>query len=116
MDMTIYDSMERVRGRGENMSFLKLTTSRQSTVSTRSVSFITQLVQYPAPASRQCSHTSAVIWHGAQAPADPAELRALLIHVYHRTWTGSRCMFDKMGQAWVRKLKDCVAAKGVFCE
>ena len=36
--------------------------------------------------------------HLKMAPADanPAELRALLAHVYHTTWTGSRWMFEKM--------------------
>ena len=46
------------------------------------------------------------------APANPAELRALLTRVYHRTWAGSREMFEKIGNAWVRRLKACVAAKG----
>ena len=45
-----------------------------------------------------------------------AELRALLTRVYHRTWTGGRWMFENMGNAWVRRLKACVAAKGVFFE
>ena len=57
----------------------------------------TQLVQHPAP-------------------ANPAELRALLTRVYHRTWGGSREMFEKMGNAWVRRLKASVAAKGGFFE
>ena len=46
----------------------------------------TQLVQHPVP-------------------ADLGELRALLTHVYHRTRTGSRWMLEKMGKAWVRRLK-----------
>ena len=50
------------------------------------------------------------------APANPAELRALLTRVYHRTWAGSREMFEKIGNAWVRRLKACVAAKGGFFE
>ena len=57
----------------------------------------TQLVQHPAL-------------------ANPAELRALLTRVYHRTWAGSREMFEKIGNAWVRRLKACVAAKGGFLE
>ena len=57
----------------------------------------TQLAQYPTTAS-------------------PAELRALLTRVYHTTWTGSRWMFEKMGNVWVRRLKACVAAKGGFFE
>ena len=55
----------------------------------------TQLVQYPAP-------------------ANPAELLALLTRVYQRTSTGSCWMFEKMIAAWVRTLKACVAAKGGF--
>ena len=50
------------------------------------------------------------------APHHPAELRALLTRVYHRTWAGSREMFEKIGNAWVRKLKACVAAKSGFLE
>ena len=42
------------------------------------------------------------------APANPVELRALLTRVYHRTWTGSREMFEKIGNASVRRLKACV--------
>ena len=38
----------------------------------------------------------------------------ILTPVYHRTWAGSREMFDKIGNAWVRKLKACVAAKKRF--
>ena len=34
--------------------------------------------------------------------------------VYHRTWAGSRDMFEKIGNAWVRRLKACVAARGCF--
>ena len=45
-------------------------------------------------------------------PANPEELWALLTCVYHWTWTGSRWTFEKMGAAWVRRLKACVAAKG----
>ena len=48
--------------------------------------------------------------------ANPAELRALLTRVYHRTWAGSREMVGKIGDAWVRRLKACVAAKGGFFE
>ena len=58
----------------------------------------TQLVQCPTP------------------PANPAELRALLTRVFHRTWTGSCWMFENVGKAWVRKQKACVAAKGGFFE
>ena len=36
------------------------------------------------------------------APASPAELRALLTRVYHRTWAGNREMLEKIGNAWVR--------------
>ena len=50
------------------------------------------------------------------APANPAESRALLTRVYHRTRSGSREMFEKIGNAWVRRLKACVAAKGGFFE
>ena len=32
------------------------------------------------------------------APANPSELRALLTRVYHRTWAGSREMFEKIGK------------------
>ena len=39
------------------------------------------------------------------APANPAELRALLTRVCHRTWAGSREMFEKIGNAWVRRLE-----------
>ena len=46
----------------------------------------TQLVQVPAPAER-----------------------ALLTRVYHRTWTATRWMFEKMGTA---RLKACVSARG----
>ena len=56
-----------------------------------------QLVQHPAPAS-------------------PSEVRALLTRVYLRTWAGSRGMFEKIGNAWVCKLKACVAAKDGFFE
>ena len=48
------------------------------------------------------------------APANPAELRALLTHVYQRTWTGTRWMFEKIGAARVRKFTACVAAKRSF--
>ena len=50
------------------------------------------------------------------APANPAELRAPLNRVYHRTWSGSRWMFEKMGAAWVRRRKAYVAANGCFFE
>ena len=36
-------------------------------------------------------------------PANPAELRALWTRVCHRTWAGSREMFEKIGNAWVRR-------------
>ena len=49
-------------------------------------------------------------------PANPAELRALLTRVYHRTWAGSREMFEKIGSAWVLRLKACVAAEGGYFE
>ena len=43
------------------------------------------------------------------APSAPSsQLRALLTRVDHRTWTGSRWMFEKMGKAWVRRLQACV--------
>ena len=38
-------------------------------------------------------------------PPNPAELRALWTRVYHRKWAGSREMFEKIGNAWVRRLK-----------
>ena len=50
------------------------------------------------------------------APANPAKLWALLTRVYRRTWAGSRETFEKIGNAWVRRLKACVAAKGGFFE
>ena len=50
------------------------------------------------------------------ALASPAELRALLTRVYHRTWASSREMWEKIGNVWVRRLKACVAAKGGFFE
>ena len=34
--------------------------------------------------------------------------------VSHGTWTGSRWIFEKMGAAWVRRLKAWVAARGGF--
>ena len=52
----------------------------------------TQLVQHPAP-------------------ANPAELWALLTRVYHWTWAGSRKMFEGMGKAWVRERGACFAAR-----
>ena len=35
-------------------------------------------------------------------------------HVYHRTWAGSREMFETIGNAWLRRLKAWVAAKRRF--
>ena len=50
------------------------------------------------------------------SPSSPAELRALLTRVYHRTWTGSRWMFERTGAAWIRRLQACVAAQSGFFE
>ena len=50
------------------------------------------------------------------APANPAELRALMTRVYHRTWAGSREMSKKIGNAWVRRFLACVASKSGFFE
>ena len=35
-------------------------------------------------------------------------------HVYHRTWAGSREMFETIGNAWLRRLKAWVAAQRRF--
>ena len=48
------------------------------------------------------------------ALANPTELRALMTRVYRRTWAGSSEMFENIGNAWVRRLKACVAAKNGF--
>ena len=46
------------------------------------------------------------------APANHAELRVQWTHVYHRMWAGNSEMFEKIGSAWARRFKACVAAKG----
>ena len=46
----------------------------------------------------------------------PQNFLALLTRKYHRTWAGSREMFEKIGSAWVRRLKACVAAEGGYFE
>ena len=76
-------------------------------------------VEFQPPCSPDLSPSDFFLWKELKtqlAPANPAELRALLTRVYHRTWRGSREMFEKMGNAWVRRPKACVAAKGGFLE
>ena len=48
------------------------------------------------------------------ALASPAGYRALLTRVFHRTWIGSRWLFEKIGAPWARMVKACVAAEDVF--
>ena len=78
-------------------------------------------VEFHPPCSPGLSPLDFFLWNELKVqlvqhpgPANPAELRALLTCVYHRTWAGSREMFEKIGNAWVRRLKACVAAKGGF--
>ena len=80
-------------------------------------------VEFQPPCSPDLSPFDFFLWNELKvqlvqhpAPANPAELRALLTRVYHRTWAGSREVFEKIGNAWVRRLKACVAAKGGFFE
>ena len=80
-------------------------------------------VEFQPPCSPDLSPLDFFLWNELKvqlvqhpAAANPAELRALLIRVYHRTWAGSREQFEKTGNAWVRRLKACVAAKGGFFE
>ena len=80
-------------------------------------------VEFQPPCSPDLSPSDFFLWNELKvqlvqhpAAANPAELRALLIRVHHRTWAGSREQFEKTGNAWVRKLKACVAAKGGFFE
>ena len=78
-------------------------------------------VEFQPPCSPDLSPLDFFLWNELKvqlvqhpAPVNPAELRALLICVCHRTWTGGRCMLEKMGNAWLRRLKACVAARGGF--
>ena len=80
-------------------------------------------VEFQPPCSPALSPLDFFLWNELKvqvvqhpAPTSPAELRALLARVYHRTWAGSRGSFEKIGNAWVRRLKACVAAKGGFFE
>ena len=80
-------------------------------------------VEFQPPCSPDLSPLDFFLWNELEtqlvqhpAPANPAELRAPLTRVYHRTWAGSREIFDKKGNAWVRRLEACVAAKGAFFE
>ena len=80
-------------------------------------------VEFQPPCSPDLSSLGFFLWNELRvqlvqhpAPANPAELLALLTRVYHRTWAGSREMFEKIGNAWVRRLKACVAARGGFFE
>ena len=72
-------------------------------------------VEFQPPCSPDLSPSDFFLWNELKtqlvqypALAYPAELLALLTRVYHRTWTGSRWMFENIGNAWVRRLKACV--------
>ena len=78
-------------------------------------------VEFQPPCSPDLSLSDFFLWNELKvqlvehpAPANPAGLRALLARVCHRTWAGSREMSEKIGNAWVRRRKACVAAEGVF--
>ena len=79
-------------------------------------SFNRRVPQISLPQTSLCGTSSRHTSFSIHLSANPSTLRALLIPVHHRTWTGSRWMFENMGNARVRRRKACGAIKGGFFE
>ena len=93
--------------------WLVSTTTQCSTVQS---SFNHRVPQICLPQTSFCRTNSKYSSLSIQLLPIPRNCGLFVTRVYHRTWAGSREMFEKIGNAWVHRLKPCVAAKGGYCE